>query len=127
MESSKVHAFTPQFLNVSILPSGPVTLQANQTQLFTVEVANQNLAPFSYVWTDENGTVLSTSSFCVFNSSQAFTGERMYVTVASKYGNMGYAYVELQDPYVSQNIYLDSLLSGGASLEIQLTALLGGK
>lgn len=118
-ESSEVHASTPQFLNVSILPSGPVTLQVNQTQLLTAEVANKSFAPFSYVWTDENGTVLSTSSSYLFNCSQVFTTERLYLIVTAKDGQMGYAVVELNDPYATQDIYLDSLLSGGASLEIQ--------
>jgi len=112
-------ASQPQFLNVSISPPGPVTLSVNQTQLFTAEVANQSFGPFSYAWTDENGTLLSSGASYLFVTSQAFTSERLYVTVTSKDGQTGYAYVDLEDPYANQSIYLDSLLSGGASLEIQ--------
>jgi hypothetical protein len=113
------NASQPQFLNVSISPLGPVTLSVNQTQLFTAEVANQSFGPFSYAWTDENGTLLGSDASYLFVSSQAFTSERLYVTVKSEDGQIGYAYVDLEDPYATQDIYLDSLLSGGASLEIQ--------
>jgi hypothetical protein len=108
----------PQFLDVSISPPGPVMLSVNQTQLFTAEVANQSLGPFSYAWTDENGTLLGSDTSYLF-TSQGFTSERLYLTVTSKDGQIGYAYVDLKDPYATQSIYLDPLLSGGASLEIQ--------
>jgi hypothetical protein len=113
------YASQPQFLNVSISPPGPVMLSVNQTQLFTAEVANQSFGPFSYAWTDENGTLLGSGASYLFVSSQAFTSVRLYVTVTSKDGQTGYSYVDLEDPYATQSIYLDSLLSGGASLEIQ--------
>jgi len=119
LNSPATNASQPQFLNVSISPSGPVTLSVNQTQLFTAEVADQSFGPFSYAWTDENGTLLGSGASYLFVSSQAFTSERLYVTVTSKDGQIGYAYVDLEDPYATQEIYLDSLLSGGASLEIQ--------
>jgi parallel beta-helix repeat protein len=112
-------ASQPQFLDVSISPPGPVTLSVNQAQLFTAEVANQSLGPFSYAWTDENGTLLSSGASYLFVASQAFTSERLCVTVTSKDGQKGYAYVDLEDPYATQSIYMDALLSGGASLEIQ--------
>jgi parallel beta-helix repeat protein len=119
LDSPVTNALQPQFLNVSISPTGPVTLSVNQTQLFTAEVTNQSLGPFSYAWTDENGTLLGSGASYLFVSSQAFTSERLCVTVTSKDGQIGYAYVDLEDPYATQSIYLDALLSGGASLEIQ--------
>jgi len=119
LNSPVSNASQPQFLNVSISPPGPVTLSVNQTQLFTAELANQSLGPFSYAWTDENGTLLGSGASYLFVSSQAFTSERLYVTVTSNDGQIGYAYVDLKDPYATQSIYLDPLLSGGASLEIQ--------
>lgn len=119
LDSPITNASQPQFLNVSIWPPGPVTLSVNQAQLFTAEVANQSFGPFSYAWTHENGTLLGSGASYLFVSSQAFTSERLYVTVTSEDGQTGYAYVDLKDPYATQDIVLNSLLSGGASLEIQ--------
>jgi hypothetical protein len=117
--NSTAYASTSKFLTVYVSPSGPVTVQVNQTQLFTVSCSNTSFAPFSYIWTDENGSVLGTSQSFLFSSSQAFVSERLYVAVTGKNGERGYASVVLNDPYASSGIYLDSLLSGGASIEIQ--------
>jgi hypothetical protein len=111
MESPEVHASTPQFLNVSILPSGPVTLSVGQVQVFSASCSNVSFAPFSYEWS-ANGSVLGTGQTLRFVFPEACSGELLVLRVTGKDGSLGYATEWVSDPASLPVVYLDALPLG---------------